>query len=637
MADISKINAVALADIAKLDAVLAANIAKVNGLVFTAAAGEFLLDTYTGAAAGYSVRRLATSATVLLRVRRDTAGGTGDDDEADVAYDSNNIVSLDSAISNASVGVTATTLGQFLNVGTVNGTTYTNPDSLTVTASCYVDTWYDQSGNSNDAEQATETSQPQIHDGTVNTDLITENGNPAVFCADNNDGFDATAGAIDVTARTIYQWSVYSLTGVGNYPTITPSALYEGHNVSTEIPRTGTKRSTFTAVNAASAINANQAYLRHSYADTTDFKTFLDGSGTAIISGTDTNTDWANSDLQIFDKNVAATGEIKLSEFVMWQTGAGTVPSNRTGIEENINSEYLIYQPTDAPTSGLLATYTGAAAAYSVRQLSDKAVIALRIRRDSDDEETNIGWDANGDLDTTAISDFCQTANGYVTRWWDQSTEGNHADQATDASQPQIYNGTAVITENGKPALDFDGSNDILRTQNLSGGHDWFSIFSVYEKEDTNVRALYNYGLVSGGSGSTDLTFLGNGFTAGTAQIQYSETASTRLISTLTPSTYTTPGQYLTSIFNKSTAATSADQFGFVNGAAPSVTVAADNTPLTTQYQALPLNIGGHGINDARRFWNGTIQEAIFYPSDQDGAGNRTGIETNINTYFSIY
>ncbi len=140
---------------------------------------EFLLDTYTGAAAAYSVRRLATSATVLMRVRRDTGGGTGDDDEADVAYDSNNILSLDSAISNASAGVTATTLGQFINVGTVNGTTYTNPDSLTVTASCFVDTWTDQSGNGNDAEQNGQASQPQIHEGTADTDLITENGKPA--------------------------------------------------------------------------------------------------------------------------------------------------------------------------------------------------------------------------------------------------------------------------------------------------------------------------------------------------------------------------------------------------------------------------------------------------------------------------
>ena len=139
-------------------------------------------------AVAYSVRLLGSAVGIssytgpAMRVRRDTAGGTGHDDEADIAFDTSltdPTISLDSAISNASAGVTATTLGQFLNVGTVGGTTYTNPDSLTVTASCYVDTWYDQAG-SNDAEQATQGNQPQIHDGTVNTDLITENGKPAV-------------------------------------------------------------------------------------------------------------------------------------------------------------------------------------------------------------------------------------------------------------------------------------------------------------------------------------------------------------------------------------------------------------------------------------------------------------------------
>ena len=73
MADISKINAVALANIAKLDAVTAANLAKVNGLVFASApAFTGLLDTYTGAAAGYSTRRLASSATNLMRIREDS-------------------------------------------------------------------------------------------------------------------------------------------------------------------------------------------------------------------------------------------------------------------------------------------------------------------------------------------------------------------------------------------------------------------------------------------------------------------------------------------------------------------------------------------------------------------------------------
>ena len=181
MPNISKINAVDIGNIAKVDGATSSNIAKVDGLDFVTFTG--LLDTYTGAAAGYSVRQLKTGVTVAMRVRRDTAGGTGDDDEADVAFDTSltdPTISLDSAISNASAGVTATTLGQFLNVGTVGGTTYTNPDSLSGTASCFVDEWKDQSGNANHAAQATFGNQPQIHSGTVNTDLITENGKPAL-------------------------------------------------------------------------------------------------------------------------------------------------------------------------------------------------------------------------------------------------------------------------------------------------------------------------------------------------------------------------------------------------------------------------------------------------------------------------
>jgi hypothetical protein len=156
-----------------VDGLAKASILDIDGVAVPSAA--FLLDTYTGAAAAYSVRRLASATTVLMRVRRETAGGTGDDDEADVTYDANNELSLDSAISNASTGVTATTLGQFINVGMVGGTTYTNPDSLSGTASCFVNTWYDQDG-STDMVQSSGTIQPYIHDGTANTDLQKTNG-----------------------------------------------------------------------------------------------------------------------------------------------------------------------------------------------------------------------------------------------------------------------------------------------------------------------------------------------------------------------------------------------------------------------------------------------------------------------------
>jgi hypothetical protein len=167
-----------LPDISELNGNPLANMSEFDGIPF-----------YAGVpvpAAAYSVRLLGSAVGIssytgpAMRVRRDTNLTTGDDDEADIAFDSG-VISLDSAISNASVGVTATTLGQFLNVGTVGGTTYTNPDSLTVTASCFVDEWKDQSGNANHATEAIFGNQAKIHSGTVNTDLITDNGNPAVF------------------------------------------------------------------------------------------------------------------------------------------------------------------------------------------------------------------------------------------------------------------------------------------------------------------------------------------------------------------------------------------------------------------------------------------------------------------------
>ena len=132
---------------------------------------EGLLDTYTGAAAGYSVRRLATTTTTLMRVRRSgLISGVQNDDEADVAYDSNNVLGLDSLLSNADAGVLSTTLGEFVGLGS-------NPDGLDSPADGYVVTWTDQSGNANDATQATVLNQPQVITAGA---IEIENGKPAI-------------------------------------------------------------------------------------------------------------------------------------------------------------------------------------------------------------------------------------------------------------------------------------------------------------------------------------------------------------------------------------------------------------------------------------------------------------------------
>jgi hypothetical protein len=68
---------------------------------------------------------------------------------------------------------------------------------------------------------------------------------------------------------------------------------------------------------------------------------------------------------------------------------------------------------------GLLDTYSGAAAAYSLRLLrSAYTGDAIRVRRASDNTEQNIGF-VNNELDTSSLTSFCSGTNGFVTTWYD--------------------------------------------------------------------------------------------------------------------------------------------------------------------------------------------------------------------------
>ena len=60
----------------------------------------------------------------------------------------------------------------------------------------------------------------------------------------------------------------------------------------------------------------------------------------------------------------------------------------------------------------LLDTYSGAAAAYSLRKLrNDYTGSAITVRRSSDNTSTNIGFNADGTLDTTALTSFVGSNN----------------------------------------------------------------------------------------------------------------------------------------------------------------------------------------------------------------------------------
>jgi hypothetical protein len=108
-----------------------------------------------------------------------------------------------------------------------------------------------------------------------------------------------------------------------------------------------------------------------------------------------------------------------------------------------------------------LDDFSGAVAAYSLRQLSSTATTAISVENASGTIQ-DIGFDDNGRLDTSALTAHCSNSYGRVSKWWDQSGNGNHMEQSTAASRPRIVDTSGNIvttTDNSITALDFYGNS----------------------------------------------------------------------------------------------------------------------------------------------------------------------------------
>ena len=251
-----------------------------------------LLDDYPNAAAAYSLRKLRTSYTgSAIRVRR-----SNDNAEQDIGFD-------------GSGNLDTSSLSTF--VGANNG---------------FVTTWYDQSGNSNDATQSTAASQPKVFDSS--TGVVVENSNPTMTFDGANNFFSFSALPITqpITISSVYKATannsvvvgasanclVYGRRGSGEYIMFAGVALAGGTHPSTQ-------QYSFSLFDGASS----QGWW----------------NGVNILSG---NVGSFFSIEYIGANRGAAldkfTGNIQ--EIVIYNTDES---SNRTGIETNINDYYAIY------------------------------------------------------------------------------------------------------------------------------------------------------------------------------------------------------------------------------------------------------------------------------------------------------
>jgi hypothetical protein len=653
------------------------NITVSANLVATQPVGENnLLDIYGGASAAYSLRRLSKNATNVIRVRRSS-------DNAEANFTAEQILDGDLL---RWVGLSASDDG-------------------------FVTTYFDQSGNGNNAVENTASQQPQLVSGGS---IITSNGYTVIqydgtndnlstsltatgtmlmggsdggdfYEVDINGSYDLLASAsltdhpLNESIRVIWSsslttaqktaieslitytdWDFSDVTNFSNYwilrseltdfplldvssgtnfyrafrqctsltsfplldvssgtdfseawrlcTSLTSFPLLDVSN-GTDFYRTWRDCSSLTSfplLNVSSGTNFQQAWYGCTSLQTFPAKMFDSVTATNFLSAF-SNTNLSSQSIENIVVSIDTAGQINGTLDI---TGGGnaTTATAQTAIDNLRGRGWTVTVP-DGYVSALLDVFPGAAAAYSLRQLSVNTTNVVRVRRSSDNAEAD--FTADEITNSTLLSWVGNTAsdNGFVTTWYDQSIN-NDAIQATAANQPKIVDAGVLVEENGKPAVKFDGTDDFLKntfSSSISQPTYWFvthnfhAIPSAFDGVIGNlsttpehrliVNSSLNYTLQSGGG----LAY--NGYQTNQSLIAYK-------IHNIDPRFY-------------------------FNGAEQSISL---GTSIGTE--ALGSILLG-GINETSGLTPIQFQEIIIYSSDQ--SSNRTGIETNINNHYNIY
>ena len=268
-----------------------------------------LLDEFQGAAAAYSLRKLSKDTTNVVRVRR-----SSDDTEQDFT----------------AAQVSDGSLTTFCGAG--DG---------------FVATWYDQSGNSNDATQATTTAQPQIVDSGALVTGGLDFGVVDKFLQFNTDIAQDVGyfQAFSVTTRIDTATSVGRLLSVSIGTGSSARILLGSDNSTANRFRIGGRRldADSFADFASDTNHGTTERLITGFWNFSDADIFLYQDGTEVASSTSFQTAGNTSNTASQDTSSTGIGCLSyrgnVNEIVIYATDQS---ANRTSIETNIADAYGI-------------------------------------------------------------------------------------------------------------------------------------------------------------------------------------------------------------------------------------------------------------------------------------------------------
>jgi len=241
--------------------------------------------------------------------------------------------------------------------------------------------------------------------------------------------------------------------------------------------------------------------------------------------------------------------------------------------------------------------------AYSLRSLTGGDPKVVRVRRASDNGEQDF---TASEVSSGALVAFVGSGNdGFVETWYDQAGNSNDVVQATAGSQPKIVSAGSLVTG----GLRFDDAQKLETASTASfGDGTTLSTFITNSSDGDEASYLFRFSsdyIIFNNSAGLRRVHAGISANAGTAS------GSEELWSTI-------------STINSSGGTTNF----FADGVLKS---SADANIGTKTVSNRVLNIGG---SSSGTHWNGTVNEVIFYATDQ--TSNRVALESNIMTNYGI-
>lgn len=252
---------------------------------------SYLLDTYTGAGAAYSLRKLSSAATNAVQIRR-----TSDSSTTNIGF-----------------------AGADLNTAAVN--------SFCTGTTCVVQTWYDQSGSGN---HLSESPTPwTIYSGGA---VFTINGRAALVNPDDNNGMTTTIDRTDIAGSSqFYSVSIATPLPGGSNTVID----VDGDTTSFGSFGSAWFNASFTVAEYSSAVDItddDQGVFEVAFESSSSIKLYA--NGTLVTPELETTGAYAPTGISGLDIGRSMSS---IHECIIWPVNQA---SNRSSIYTNINTYY---------------------------------------------------------------------------------------------------------------------------------------------------------------------------------------------------------------------------------------------------------------------------------------------------------